>query len=191
MRIAIDVDEVLADQLSSIIAFHNAKYGTALRREDFATYKFWEVWGGTREEAIQKTRAFHQGPRAAHIAPIAGAQGAIQELSRQHELVVVTARWNDIAAETQQWIEEHFPQAFSQFHFANHYALDGSPERTKLEICQEVGADLLIDDSLPNVTDMAHIGKRGILLDYPWNHSDELPQGVSRVHSWSEALQHI
>ncbi len=191
MRIAIDVDEVLADQLSGLIAFHNAEYGTTLQRGDFATYRFWETWGGTREEAIEKTRAFHQSSAAAHIAPVVGAQDAVQKLSRQHELIVVTARWNDIAAETQQWIAEYFPQAFSQFHFANHYALDGSPERTKLEICQEIGADLLIDDSLSNVTDMAYAGKRGILLDYPWNQSDELPQGVLRARSWSEVLRSI
>jgi uncharacterized HAD superfamily protein len=45
MRIAIDFDDVTADSLTAIIRLHNERYGTALTRANFVTYKFEEVWG--------------------------------------------------------------------------------------------------------------------------------------------------
>lgn len=51
MRIGIDLDDVLAEFLEALIAYHNERYGTTLRTEDFMVYRFWEVWGGTRDEA--------------------------------------------------------------------------------------------------------------------------------------------
>ena len=54
MNIGVDLDEVLGDFLSSLIQYHNTNYNSVLSREDFHSYKFWEVWGGTKEEAIQK-----------------------------------------------------------------------------------------------------------------------------------------
>ena len=54
MKIGIDLDQVLADLLPALIEFHNFTYGTVLTEKQFNSDKFWEVWGGTREEAIKK-----------------------------------------------------------------------------------------------------------------------------------------
>lgn len=59
MLIRIDLDDVLADFINSLIRFHNQTYGTDLTKDQFHSYNFWEVWGGNREEAIQKVYKFH------------------------------------------------------------------------------------------------------------------------------------
>lgn len=58
MNVGVDLDEVLADFLPSLMDYHNENYGTDFKKEDFHSYQFWHVWGGTREEAIQKYMAF-------------------------------------------------------------------------------------------------------------------------------------
>ncbi len=77
MKIAVDLDEILAEFLASVIAFHNDTYKTKLSKSDFHSYKYWEVWGGNRDEAIQKVYDFHQTPYFQNIKPVAGAIEAI------------------------------------------------------------------------------------------------------------------
>lgn len=43
MKIAIDVDDVLADFISSLVKGHNDEFGTQLKKEDFHTFAFAKV----------------------------------------------------------------------------------------------------------------------------------------------------
>jgi hypothetical protein len=54
MKIGFDYDDVLVEYIPAVIKFHNNTYKTALKIDDFHSYKFWEVWGGTRQQAIEK-----------------------------------------------------------------------------------------------------------------------------------------
>ena len=82
MLIAIDLDEVLADTLTSLIKYHNNEYDTSFRRADFFSYSWWEVWGGTREESIEKFMQFSRTELFTSIQPILHAISAIRELSK-------------------------------------------------------------------------------------------------------------
>lgn len=60
--------------------------------------------------------------------------------------------------------------------------------RTKLELCQAVGASVLVDDSLKYVKECSGKLPTVILFgDYAWNSLPEgegLPQGTLRAHNW-------
>ena len=43
-------NQVLATFLETLIVFHNETYSTTLKIEDFHSYHFCDVWGGTNEE---------------------------------------------------------------------------------------------------------------------------------------------
>lgn len=77
---------------------------------------------------------------------IDGAQEALRELSQHFRLYLITSRQHCIAEETQRWIEEHFAGVFEDMLFGNHYGRSGV-KRTKLDMCLEVGAIALVDDS--------------------------------------------
>ena len=94
-----------------------------------------------------------------------------------------------------KWIETNYPNIFTELHFANHYATDGT-SRTKGEICTEINAILLIDDSFHNVKSCVTHGIPTLLFgNYPWNRII-LPNEthlidnimISRVINWKEAL---
>ena len=190
MKIGFDLDEVLADQLPAVIEFHNSVYGTSLTREQFRSLRYWETWGGTKEEAIQKVYDYYRTPYFRNIKPVAGSQEAVNTLKQSHDLCIITARPNDFAQETIEWVDCHFPCTFSEIHFANHYALSGLP-KTKAEICDSSGVDILVEDSLEYALECRNQNRRIFLLDNPWNQSLDLPQGVYRVHGWGEIIEAI
>ena len=192
MRIGIDLDEVVGDSITAIIRFHNEKYGTRLTKDDFYSYDFWKVWGGTRDEAIKKVMEFFASDAAWSIDPMAGSMKALMELKEKgHELFIITHRNNDIVGKTEEWLEKHFPRVFAGAHFGNAYSFSGEG-RKKSDICKELGVEVLVDDHMENVRDCASAGIRVLLFDQPWNRQETtLPPGVERVLSWEEVVGKI
>ena len=183
MRIGIDIDEVIADTLSVVLKNHNAEFGTAFSRNDFYSYRFWETWGGTREEAIKEIYSFWSN----HIQNVPLMRGALEniyELKRAgHTLYVVTGRQDEFIEETKTWIQKHFPGIFEDIFFTNAYGLN-KQSRSKAKICKELGIDVLIEDDLDHINDCIQQGVRVVLFDSPWNKSAS--PDVTRVHSWKE-----
>lgn len=190
MRIGVDVDEVIAETLNGVIAFHNERYGTNFKKADFFSYDCHEVWGGTHEEAVAKWFEFFETDHFAQISPIAGALPALTILKeRGHELFAITARQHFIAKRTEDWINHYFPNIFSGVYFGNRCGLEGVKKK-KSEMCAELGITILIEDDLHHAADCSSCGIEVLLLDYPWNQK-ELPEHVYRVFSWEDILRMV
>lgn len=191
MKIAIDLDEVLAEYLASFLEFHNKKHGTDLKKHHFSkTYKVEEVLGETEEEMTERIYHFYKTEDFKKIKPSAGSIKAIQKLKKNHELFIVTSRQNHVSAPTIEWINKHFPDSFSGILFGNHFSKEG-PAKAKSEICKEIGAEILIDDSLDYAKECAGKGIKVLLFDHPWNQAETLPKNIQRVYSWQEILKII
>ncbi len=190
MNIGIDLDEVLADFLPALIEYHNDTYGTSLAREQFGSYRFWETWGGTREEAIQKVYDFHKTPYFENMKPIFGSQEAVKILKQKNNLAIITSRQDDISEATKRWITKHFPNTFSEIYFANHYSQNGI-SKTKKQICDHAGIEVLIEDSQEYALECLDPKRRIVLINCPWNKDYKLPQEIYRVDSWKEIIKSI
>jgi hypothetical protein len=115
----------------------------------------------------------------------------VDELSSDFDLVIVTARHPDYEKNTKAWINSHFENKFHDVIQIGHPDVVEKPQ-TKAEVCKAIGAIGLVDDSLGHVQKCAAQGLDGILFgDYPWNQSDELPEGVTRCVNWSAVLEHF
>lgn len=191
MIISIDLDEVLADTTPALIRYHNATYGTSLVFDDFTNYEWWRVWGGTKEESVRKFLDFVKTPFFNEVRPVKGAEDAVMRLKDKHTLHIVTSRQTELETVTRAWIESYFPGVFAGVHVANHaqWALSGKT-RTKVEICQELEAELLIEDSILYAKECEVENIPVLLLDYPWNRG-VLPSNTKRVQSWEEILKRI
>lgn len=191
MLIAIDLDEVLVDTLSGVIAFHNATYGTSLEKKHFFSYRWWEVWGGTREESIDKFLLFAKSDYFTNLQPLEDALASIEALAKDHTLIVITSRQNELEVSTKQWITKHFPQKFKEVYIINHADWSkGGKTTTKLELCQRLGVEVLIEDNLEYANECASSTAKVFLLDYPWNQG-KTKKGVLRVTSWQEILTNL
>ncbi|AKM77896.1 MAG: hypothetical protein UY31_C0016G0007 [Candidatus Wolfebacteria bacterium GW2011_GWE1_48_7] len=189
MRIGIDIDEVIADTLTAIIEFHNEVYGTTLTRGNVVHY-LGDVLGEREEECTRKIFEFFETDHFTAVTPIAGVFPALRILKDLgHDLVVITARPQSIGAQTQAWIDAHYPDLFSSIYFGNRHAPTGD-ERTKAELCLAAGATVLVEDDLFHANECAAKGIDVLLFDYPWNQG-ALPERVQRVFSWDDVIRMV
>jgi hypothetical protein len=202
MIIALDCDEVLACFIDGINAYHNRVHGTALRAADYASTHFAKVPGwGSDAVADDKVQAFFRGsPEWLNLAPVPGARAALLALKAAHpalDLQVVTARSRKQEADTQKWLAEHFAGVFSRVHFLSAYdnaARVDAPARSKGEVCRELGALALVDDSPTYcVTASPHVPLVVLFSRVPWNSGSAawehpaLPSNVVRALDWAAA----
>ncbi|MCK9272081.1 HAD hydrolase-like protein [Candidatus Gracilibacteria bacterium] len=187
--IGIDIDEVLSHFLEAYLEFYNLRNSTTFKRDDFFSYNFWEVTGGTRESAIDSVHDFFETHHFTSMSPFEGSQEAIKKLKEVYNLVIITSRQTAIEEETKKWLENHFPGFFKEIHFGNHFGKDGA-KTSKSDICKKLGVKLLIEDSLGYALECSRENISTILLDSPWNQTKEiLPSNIIRVKTWENILE--
>ncbi|XP_042050944.1 uncharacterized protein LOC121796225 [Salvia splendens] len=196
--IAVDVDEVLGNFVSTLNRFIGDRYALNLPLSDYHVHEYFKIWNCSRNEADHRVHEFFKTPYfKTEINPIPGAHEALEKLSKIYNLSVVTSRQNVIKDHTIEWIEKHYPGIFQEIHFGNHFALDGK-SRPKSDICKSLGAKVLIDDNPSYAIDCAAAGIKVLLFDYensyPWcktEHAAHQHTLVTKVHSWEEVEQQL
>lgn len=188
--IAVDVDEVLFPFVANFLEHDKAIHGGDTEPKHFTTYEFKDVLGIELDEAVARCYDFCATDHS-HIEPIDQAKDAIIRLSQDYELAIVTARHPQFEANTARWLDQYLDGFFSSTVHIGHALVVENPKK-KIDICSDLGAIALIDDSLSHVTECAEAGVEGILFgDYPWNQADVLPEGVTRCLDWRAVLEHF
>lgn len=190
--IATDIDEVLFPFVQEFAPWHNQEYGTKLGVVDFVSYEFDGVLSVPVPETIHRIHTFlsvehgHLG-----VAPLKEAQEAIAILGEKYDIKAVTARHPRFENPTVQYLMHYFEGMIADVTLVGHIqTMDVI--RTKAEVCHEIGAIALIDDSVQHVFGCAQDGIQGVLFgDYPWNQVDELPVGVVRHKNWNGVLEYF
>ena len=180
--IAVDCDDVLISTAPAVLEYYNKTYGAQVPLEDFYTDRpsLWNapdtITSVNRINDFMESEAFRPLPTSDTTLAI------LQQLSRYHDLHVVTGRAESATTITQALLDRLFPGIFLSLEFT-HYSSDN--ERPKARVCQDMGADLLIDDHIHHVTRVADCGIEAYLFgDYPWNQVKTLPPNVTRVRDW-------
>lgn len=187
MKIGIDLDDVIADFFETLLEHHNKKYGRSDRAEDFKEWKWWPVWGITREETIKRVDEFHEIHKIEEVPPIKGALDAINKLSKDNELFVITSRPSRFKNKIESWIKHHLKREIRVIH-AGDFHKDG--RATKAEICQELGVELMVEDGGEIAINCADNGINVLLFDKPWNQNVG-HKNIVRVRGWKEILEKI
>jgi uncharacterized HAD superfamily protein len=188
MKIAIDLDEVTVDLLKEVNEYYNNKHDTDFKLSDFHNYDWWEIWGIPLDDAVNEFYSFMESPESRKIQPIYGAIESIEKLRSQNDVVIITARQNEIKEMTLEWVQEYIPGLEKHTYFTNHLSRI-SKHVKKSEIALELNVDLLIDDQLRNAYDCAENGIKVLLYNQPWNQNLQLNKNITRVYSWKNALQ--
>ena len=190
MLIAIDIDEVLADTLNHFIFLYNQKFKTSFKRDDFYTFDWWEVLGLEKDrfKAIYEkmvAQGFFQ-----NIQTIKGAQDGVKELQKDYSLAIVTGRPKSMTEITKAWLAKNFAGSFSQFYFTKEVIL-GPNKKPKHDICQQIGAKVILEDEFEFAEDCAQGHIQVLLFDNPWNRAFKMPSYMIRVYSWEDILDKI
>jgi len=193
--IAIDIDNVLAASAESFVIISNELFGDHITFADF-NEDWQKMWGVDHEEAERRGEVLRANKYQKDYSPVEGAVQAITELGKKYKLVIVTSRRKFAEELTLNWLKQHFDYPFEQIVFADFWddfqkSKDGHL-RHKGELFTQVGADFVIDDQLKHCVAAAEQGVQAILFgDYPWNETDELPNGVIRYKDWAEVVESL
>ncbi len=194
--IAVDIDDVIAAHAEALIEFGNKKWGTNLTLKDYDEHwaKMWQIDAAEVEKRVTElneagfTREFKHYPDAVKV---------LAELAKRYKLVILTSRRREMSKDTLEWVEKYYPNIFSEIHFAGIWDNFKEPyhlmtNATKAKICQEIGADYLIDDQLKHCVAAAEAGVKGLVFgEYHWNRAKKLPKDVIRVKDWQAILEYF
>ncbi len=184
--IAVDFDDVVIRTMMPLLKHYEDRYGVVVGPEH-AYGRDPTPWGVGFDEVITRVELFHQIEQPKDFQAVIGARDALLALTKTSELHVITGRSSRIAGTTKEVIDEYFPGIFRSINFTGIF---DKTSITKSSICLQLGVELLIDDHLGHVMDVAECGIDTLLFgDYPWNQADVLPKRVRRVDGWGEVLE--
>lgn len=190
MKIAIDLDDVLANTTASLLNFINSSTNQLpISSASLENAPYWNFLGQTREEANENFFAFTNTDHFRNIEPFPEAVVAIEKLAKEHTLFIISGRPLFIKQDSEEWIKKYFPGKFSGVYFTNNRLnkedFSAYWGRPKAEICDEIGAEVLIDDLAEYARSSEHI--KVYLIDKPWNKDAKLDH-AKRVGCWGEIL---
>ncbi len=189
-NIGFDLDDVLLNFSDAFRLHVNKALNKKLKRKDMTSFWLEDVYGVSSEEIKTLLMNFYEHKDHINCLPIKGSIEGIQELAKNNNLYIITAKPDHLEKITNEWVNKHFPNSFINTQFANsHYNKERS--RKKSEICKELNIEIFVDDSIDNAIDLASEGIPVLLPDMPWNQVDKLPPLVTRVYSWEEIIEHL
>ncbi len=190
MKIAIDIDEVLAEQLDSLIEFYKQETNIFIPKDEFFTYDWWKVWNISLKEAIEIDYKFKNSDLFDNLEVVFGSTDAIRKLKNNNTLIIITARPNSFKDKTLKWLNKNFEDSFDKIYHSSDFHIENENNKTKADFCRKLGVDVIIEDNLEYSLDCVENGFKVILLDKPWNQGENY-ENISRCGNWNEILEKI
>ena len=189
--IAIDIDDVLADNALGFVQWSNARFGTRLTPDDYQEH--WaEMWKVDNDELERRAHEFRYSDHVGAYNVIPGAKQALDILKTRFTLIIITSRVSTMQKLTKEWIDKNYEGIFSDCIFCGFYdkSISIGLKLTKAEFARNVNADYLIDDQIKHIEAAASIGIKSLLFgNYSWNKKEELGNNIVRVKDWGEVLK--
>lgn len=186
--LAVDIDDVMAPFGPKYLEYFNKKHGTSHVMQDFPHYYFvGDLNGVDNADDAEPFITEYILWASANNTPLDNAAvDGLRKLEEHYDIYVITSRHPDVYEATKNWLQTQLPDVFKEVHFIRARA----EKTSKTQICQEIGAKVLIEDHPDHLLDCAKHGVQGLLFgSYAWNRDVELPDSVQRVKNWDEVLE--
>ncbi len=163
-RIAVDMDEVIADVRPKFLDLYEQEYGRRPEREEYWGKKIYQVNGATHIRNFLFEKGFF-----ADLPVMEGSREVLEWLHGRYEIYITTAAMEFRASleDKYDWLHRHFPF----IHWKN------------MVFCGDksvIRADYMIDDHPHN---LRHFVGKGLLYTASHNIHEE---GFTRVDNWQE-----
>lgn len=171
MRIAIDMDEVLADPIHKFIQLYNRDHQVPL---DLVTKPGTEIFQNVPDEVNDKWFDYINEKGFFRDLPVIdGAVEAVKKLQQRYEVYIVSAamEFRNSLEDKLDWLAEHFP-----FIDWKHIVFCGE---------KIVNVDIMIDDRIKN---FSGFNGRSLLFTSPHN---LLITEYERVDNWQQVLNKL
>jgi hypothetical protein len=176
MKIALDVDGVLADVIQSWLNYSNSIRDKILKHE-ITDWDFWNKHQINRYDFYDELNSCWKNWK--EIPPIENNLSLVtKNLSELGNVDIVTARERSTDSFVKNWLEFH------NVSYDNYVSVIDGPMKADLDY------DVFIDDSPLNALKIIQQNKKIILYSQPWNqHISE--KEVFRISNLSEAIEKL
>lgn len=185
--IAVDCDDVLLMTTPFFVDAYNRTFGTEVTL-DVSNNSQHDVWGVDRATLEARFAQLMDTEGYKELHPDPEEVKILQELSKNHELHVITARREHERDVTQHMLDTYLPGVFTSLELVGFHGSKG-------DVCQRLGADILIDDNARHLKDAVEkgIAKENALLfgDYVWNALNEANSGFTRCVNWTNVKREV
>ena len=179
MRIAVDLDGVLADTIVPLCSILNKRHGAQLTPKSFVQWHAWEVVHITKDEFF---RAMDEAWfNWEEIPPIEDNLAfKVNQLKKFGEVDIVTGRSQETVPPALSWLRNH-GILYDEF---------VRTETTKAKA--SLNYDIFVDDAAELMALLASsFDRSGILYSQPWNQNAPSMPRVFRVQRWDEIPQKL
>ncbi|MBM7855330.1 putative HAD superfamily protein [Desulfohalotomaculum tongense] len=160
MIIGCDLDGTICDNLPLLVDELNRFTGENIAMDDISEYDVTKVYNITREDFIQLMKEKEE--KIIKKSPlIPGADKYLKKLAGEnHRIHIITARSPVLKEITSAWLNRcQIP--YHGLHLLNSH--------DKVEICQRLAVDVMVEDNYNNAVQLAAAGIRVILFAAPHN----------------------
>ena len=193
--IAVDIDDVLADSTTALRNVVNSTYNLSITDDAYTVsggyHKYYErVWERAGHKNVVSKEYLNQMmiENQSHINVHQGAHEAINKLSKNYDLLIVTARNQSWEQATYDWVDFNFPGTFQSIVFGGQR--NDPEQRTKGQVCKQYGVNWLIDDNVVHCTDAYNSSVTPILFgNYGWQL--DIPNYINRCENWDEIIRYF
>lgn len=192
LRLGIDLDDTVWKTIENIIKYYNLKNKTDYKVSDCYDYSMREFLGITKEEKLKILNNYNEEMFSEELFLLDGFLEIFEKIQDKFEIFFITAR----PSGTKKFVLERMKKVFgdgNEEKIPIHFCLDLEKDIyiPKVDICQELGIDIMIDDGLHHLKECSEKGIKCLLLDYPWNRDDTLGGNIIRVDTWNDIFKEL
>lgn len=176
MKIALDVDGVLADVIESWLIYSN-KIRSSISKDEITNWDFWKKFKINRYDFYEELSTCWKNWNT--IPPTEDNLSVITEnLSNFGQVDIVTARELSTDSFVKNWLDQH------DITYQNYVSVIDGTMKADLDY------DVFIDDSPLNAIKFLEREKNVLLYSQPWNQSIT-NSNIQRIFTLSEAVEKL
>ena len=173
MRIAIDIDSTLHHYWDLLEEVAQRRFGVQI---PYAEQVVWEIDRLKPEQLRAAVKETHSDPQILAGEPYPGAVEVVRGWHEAGHFIHITShRAVEAHDATEQWLEQiglPYDELYCSY--------------DKITRCQEIGIDLLIDDSPDNLRRAIDAGIAAATLLHPWNRELVAEEDIVAAEDWAE-----
>jgi uncharacterized HAD superfamily protein len=179
LKIAVDLDGVLAESMVVWCELANKEFGTHLKLEDLDSWASWKKFQISKDDFYRILDAsWEEWKQIPPTEP--GIASKVAQVEKFGTIDVVTGRSKQTEDAAREWVETQ------KVRYNRFVRVEGWREKADMDY------DVIIDDA-PDL--MPLVSRRlivwGVLYDRPWNQNVPELRKILRVKSWNQIPRHL
>jgi uncharacterized HAD superfamily protein len=176
--IGIDIDGVLADSDPSFRAHLQKIYQRPFLRKDVVYFDYQKCFGLSLVQIEDFWQTFSAQGKWEKIKVIPGALSVLKHFNKK-DIILITARPDYLKKETLSWLK------MNKIPYSRLLFMAGESKHHDV-LAHKLKFDYFIEDRFEYSRDLADLGIKVLLLNYPWNKKFGEYPGITRVNSWKD-----